>query len=93
MADDLKERVPTKGLADIDLGKPEIQLRHQKKRQQEDDTDPWGTLGELWKKGEMARKTARDRETGNEVGAGDGVREFALLSQDHAKMGYRQCHK
>lgn len=80
MAEDLQARVPVVGMADCQLGKPEVQLRVRIKRRQEEDTEVWKSLGSLWKDGERARERKREKEAGERVGVDHGVRGYVLLS-------------
>lgn len=80
MGEDLKARVPVVGMADCRLGKPDVPLRVRIRRQEEEDTEVWKSLGSLWKDGERAREREREREAGERVGVDHGVRRYVLLS-------------
>ena len=86
MGEDLEGRVPVAGMADCQLGKPEVPLRVRLKRRHEDGNRPWTSLGSLWREGERARK----REQGEKVGVDDQEIMKWLLSRDHAKHGHRR---
>ena len=76
MGDDLEGRVPVAGMADCQLGKPEVPLRIRMKQREKNDNMGWTSLGSLWEEGERAR----ERKAAGEVGVDDGVREFAPLT-------------
>lgn len=84
MGDDLQGRVPVDGMADCQLGKPEVPLRVRlKRRQEEENKRDWNmSLGSLWKEGERDRERERERkrEAGEEGDVDLEVRGSTLLS-------------
>ena len=86
MGEDLEGRVPVAGMADCQLGKPEVPLRVRLKRRQEDGKRRWTHLGSLWREGERAR----EREQGKKVCIGDPEFTNWLASRDHAKHEHRR---
>lgn len=61
MGDDLGTRVPVAGMADCQLGKPEVSLRVRMKRQQDENKEDVMSLRSLWEEGEREREADRER--------------------------------
>lgn len=61
MGDDLGTRVPVAGMADCQLGKPEVSLRVRMKRQQDENKGDVMSLRSLWEEGEREREADRER--------------------------------
>ena len=81
MADDLRARVPVPGMADCQLMKGDAPLRLRNKKKQDEEAQPWKSLGQLWREGLRS-------EDGN--GINDKVRESAdYFREYHAHCGYR----
>ena len=64
MGDDLQTRVPVAGMADCQLGKPEVPVRVRMKQQEEEDKEEVMSLGRLWEEGDREREREREEERG-----------------------------
>lgn len=61
MGDDLGTRVPVAGMADCQLGKPEVSIRYRMKRQQDENKEDVMSLRSLWEEGEREREADSER--------------------------------
>lgn len=60
MGDDLGPRVPVAGMADCQLGKPEVPIRYRTKRQQQENEEGVMSLS-LWEEGQREREEGREQ--------------------------------